>query len=512
MCARSLILVGLWVAAASVAIPAQAQTRYELTAPELNRTSQAILTESELRIVDQTGRQTVYLRDPTVDSNDGRFLAYRDNASGQIIRWPVTGRGPMQIGTASGGSVEFRTSRMQVQRLDGQPGQPILGGTAPRRILPPTPATPVTPPLSPVPDGVGGDLLAQVYRGSQAQPTLLRLGIRDERGQEWFLGHAGGRRLAMYPAGRTAEVDWFVVPAGRGYVRLQHQSGTDWLALAVGPGNALTIDPVSQDARQLWRVLRTTNGANGYWLESAFMPGYALNGTPGGAVALVPVGSGLGQIWLPLPPPAAPGFQPRWRTVSHELTPNAPLEPAQIDLFNSYAMPIVVLIGDRRTGAVRPVRIEPGAQVPVTFDRDAGASIVEVYETRSAGGVWSQQQLVTQIPPAPIYDLSVYEEFVQSIAIDRTGTSPNPIEDISVLPKSVGMILVPPGAALPARGRIDAYAEARAANNAGAVRRWDPKTFERPSPAQDPIQAALESVTRPAAPPPPPAAGTTKKF
>ncbi|MGN6545482.1 MAG: hypothetical protein ACTHK7_10580, partial [Aureliella sp.] len=134
MCARSLILLGLFAAAASVAIPAQAQTRYELTAPELNRTSQAILTESELRIVDQTGRQTVYLRDPTVDSNDGRFLAYRDNASGQIIRWPVTGSGRMEIATATGGPLEFRPSRMQVRRLDGQPGQPILGGTAPRPI------------------------------------------------------------------------------------------------------------------------------------------------------------------------------------------------------------------------------------------------------------------------------------------------------------------------------------------------------------------------------------------
>jgi hypothetical protein len=161
------------------------------------------------------------------------------------------------------------------------------------------------------------------------------------------------------------------------------------------------------------------------------------------------------------------------------------------------------------------VRIEPGAQVTYAFDRDAGAALVEVYETRSPGGVWNREQLVTQIPPATIYDVSVYEEFVQSIAIDRTGTSPNPIEDISVLPKSVGMVLLPPGAALPARGRFDAYAEAARAHNPGAVRRWDPKTFDRSSAAPDPIQAALQSVApaEPAlvAPPPPTPPATTDR-
>jgi hypothetical protein len=410
----------------------------------------------------------------------------------------------MEIGTARGGAVEFRTSRMTVRRLADEPrGQP-LGGTRPLPVAPPVlDAAPATA-------AVAGDLLSQVWQQRQAQPGMLRLAIRDDRGQQWYLGHAGGRRLAMYPSEQTAEVDWFVVPAGRGYVRLQHLNGGQWLALAVGRGNALAVERVTQDARQLWRVVRATQGAAGYWLESAFAPGLALSGTPGGTVALLPVGAGFSQVWLSAPAVVPPSYQPLWRTVNHQIQPNAALAPAQIDLFNSYVTPIVILVGDRRTNAVQVVRIAPGAQVTYSFDRDAGSSLVEVYETRSPGGAWNRQQLVTQIPPATLYDLSVYEEFIQSIAIDRTGTSPNPIEDISVLPKSVGLVLLPPGAALPARGRFDAYAEAKRAGNPGAVRRWDPKTFERPSAVPDPIEAALQSVAPrtappPTEPPPPPA-------
>ncbi len=118
-----------------------------------------------------------------------------------------------------------------------------------------------------------------------------------------------------------------------------------------------------------------------------------------------------------------------WRTVNHEVRANAPLPPAQIELVNSHSAARADL--DRRpTGSagLGEVRIEPNSRVLATFDRDAGATVVETYELRSPSGVWDRQQFVTQIPPTPIYDLSVYEEFLQSIAIDRTGTSPNQLK------------------------------------------------------------------------------------
>lgn len=508
MCARSMVLV--WLAFIAAAAPALAQTRYELRTPQLERSSLAIVTEGELRIIDPNGRETVYLRDPTVDAAGGTYLAYRNSAVGQVIRWPAAGRGPMQLGTVRGGALEFRTSQMEVVPRDDRVAPPMPRPA--QRPLPPAPPNevPLSPdpaPFSAVP--AAGDLFTQVWRGGQAEPGYLRLGVRDQRGQQWYLGHAGRRRLAMFPAGRTAQVDWFVVPAGRGYVRLQMHEGGDWLALAVTSRNTLALDYLAQDASQLWRVVRTNSGPAGFWLESAAMPGMAISGTPGGAVGLAPIGASWEQVWQTSLLPAAPA-EPLWRSISHEVTPNAPLPPAQIDLLNSHTMPIVVLVGHRRSQAVEPVRVDPGGLATHSFERDAGASIVEVYETRSPGGVWSRQQFVTPIPPAILYDLSVYEEFVQSIAIDRTGTSPNPIEDISVLPKSVGMILVPPGTALPARGRMDVYAQARAANNPGIVRRWDPRTFDRPS-TFDPIQEALQSVapaasssSPPLSPPPPP--------
>ncbi|MCC6508044.1 MAG: hypothetical protein IT423_02990, partial [Pirellulaceae bacterium] len=67
-----------------------AQTQFELGAPGLNRTSKATIAGRELRIVDQTGRETVYFREPGMDTADGQFTAYRSTALAQVIRWPTS--------------------------------------------------------------------------------------------------------------------------------------------------------------------------------------------------------------------------------------------------------------------------------------------------------------------------------------------------------------------------------------------------------------------------------------
>jgi len=141
---------------------------------------------------------------------------------------------------------------------------------------------------------------------------------------------------------------------------------------------------------------------------------------------------------------------------------------------------------------VQRIRLEPAGQVTVPFDRDAGATLVETYEIRGPSGVWDRQQYVTEIPPAAIYDLSVYEEILQSIAIDRTGTSPNPVEDVNYQPKSVGWLPLPAGTGLPDTGQIDVFAEAQAAKNPGAVRRMNPQSLEKPSRGADPLESILE--------------------
>ncbi len=479
---------------------ALAQTRFELTAPTLNRTSQATLSASELRVVDQQGRETRYTRNPALDSQDGRYQAYQEGAAGQVIRWPVANAGAMQIGIRAGNSYEFRTSQMQVVPIDA----PLGNNPQPRpnRVPPPDPGQPVLPPGA---NNVAGNIAGQagnssfftdVMRDQQPQPQVMRLAIRDDRGRDWFLGKSSNNRLAMQGAANPSVADWHIVPAGRGYVRVGQRLGNDWLAVAATPARGLTIQPLGQQAAQLWRVMQVGYGT-GYWLESAILPGYCLTGTVSGVVNLLPVNGSFGQIWLPQPVPVLPTYDPVWRTVSHEIKANPPLPPAQIELLNNHANALRILIADRRETRLREVRIEPNSRVVASFDRDAGATVVETYEFRTASGLWDRQQFVTQIPPTPIYDLSVYEEFLQSIAIDRTGTSPNPIEDVNYQPKSVGWLPLPPGTALPDRGQIDAYQDAKAANNPGAVRRFDPRSLEKPSTQPDPLKSILDSVTPP---------------
>ncbi len=489
---------------------ASSQSRFELTAPTVNRKSQATLSARELRIVDQEGRETRYARTPALDSADGRFFAYQDGAAGQVIRWPVANSGSMQIGTSVGGVVEYRTSQMQIVALDapGNNRNPINGNARPNQPPPlPGPAgAPVLPPnvnndrMDPnQPGGARNDLnfFADILRDQQPQPQIMRLAIRDDRGRDWFLGKSNNNRLAMHGAANPAVADWHIVPAGRGYVRVGQRVGGSWLALAATPNRGLTFEPIGQQAAQLWRVMQSGIGG-GYWLESAILPGYALTGAVSGAVNLLPVNGGFGQVWVPQPVIVTPEYEPLWRTVSHEVRANPPLPPAQIELVNSHTAALRILIGDRRVARPREVRIEPNSRVVVPFDRDAGATVVETYELRTASGLWDRQQFVTQIPPTPIYDLSVYEEFLQSIAIDRTGTSPNPIEDVNYQPKSIGWLPLPPGNALPSRGQIDAFEDAKAANNPGAVRRFDPRSLEKNGGAQpDPLKAILEGVTPP---------------
>ncbi len=477
---------------------AATQTRFELTAPGLNRTSRATLSQRELSVIDQEGRETRYTRNPALDSADGRFLAYQEGPRGQVIRWPMVNSGAMQIGTSVGGTYEFRTSQMQIVAIDAPPGG---DNRRPRPPAPPTP--PVLPPGSNgnglgggLPADVAGDaqFFADIMRDRQPQPQIMRLAIRDDRGRDWFLGKSNNNRLAMHGAANPAVADWHIVPAGRGYVRVGQRLNNDWLALAATPARGLTFEPIGQQASQLWRVVQTGVGS-GYWLESAILPGYALTGAVSGSVNLLPVNGGYGQVWVPQPVVITPSYEPMWRTVNHEVRPNPPLPPAQIELVNSHSSALRILIGDRRIARPREVRVEPGSRVVASFDRDAGATVVETYELRSPSGLWDQQQFVTQIPPSPIYDLSVYEEFLQSIAIDRTGTSPNPIEDVNYQPKSIGWLPLPPGSALPARGQIDAYEDAKAANNPGAVRRFDPRSLEKPNTQPDPLKSILDGVT-----------------
>ena len=183
----------------------------------------------------------------------------------------------------------------------------------------------------------------------------------------------------------------------------------------------------------------------------------------------------------------------------HQVVPNPPLSPTTARITNSHSDTLIVLVADRRKPQqLQRIRIPSRGSERVQLDRDAGATLVETVETMDAFGNWQQRQFKTPIPPSVLYDMSVYEEFLQSIAIDRTGKSPNPIEDINYQPRGVGFFIVPPGDNLPSLADIDAYRIADDAQNPFAVRKLSQRELERNSaaPATDPLKDLLKKFQK----------------
>ena len=185
--------------------------------------------------------------------------------------------------------------------------------------------------------------------------------------------------------------------------------------------------------------------------------------------------------------------------MQHQLVANRPLRTATAKLTNSHSDTLLVLVADRRhSQSIQKLRIPARGSEVIQLERDPGGTIVETVETLDAFGNWNQQQFNTPIPPSVLYDISVYEEFLQSIAIDRTGKSPNPIEDINYQPRSIGFFLVPPGNELPEVAEIDAYRIAEDSQNPGAVRRLNSRDLQKANavPATDPLKDLLNKFQK----------------
>ena len=324
---------------------------------------------------------------------------------------------------------------------------------------------------------------------------MVRLGGVDAAGRRRFVSH--DRRLNLSAASGSRGSDWLVTPVGGGFVRLQTQQNGQLLSLMGYKQGRLALSPPNQDARQFWKVSsapRRRESAQVFALESVAFPGRCVAFNSAGNLIMQPMTFAANQVWLPYVAPPLPTVQPMWRSVRSEIVPNAQLPPAQIDLVNSHRYALVLALADsRKAGGFQQLRVEPGQSLTVELERDTGATLIEVVEIRSATGVWDRQEFRTEIPPGAFYDLSVYEEHLQSIAIDATGKSPNPIEDVNYVPKSVGWFALPAGRDLPDRGSIDVYPRAMDAMNPGAVRRLDPKQFDKPA-ARDQLEKILDKI------------------
>jgi len=102
-------------------LPASHQTatapeRFELSVPNNpGLASTAEFQDGWLTITDNRGQQTLYERHPESDSRDRRFLGYFSRQANQILQWPATGRGNMNL--FSQATQTWRKSKQLIRSL-----------------------------------------------------------------------------------------------------------------------------------------------------------------------------------------------------------------------------------------------------------------------------------------------------------------------------------------------------------------------------------------------------------
>lgn len=493
------------------------QERFQLKAPELGIYSDAELTRERLSVRDNQGAVTEYLRERTFDSSDGLWRGYFNASLGQVIRWPLTNAGNMMIGTVRGQQVTYRHSQMAVYATASPPGgMPTQPAEEITEVLPPPNGNrgeqnqresyrPVLPPIGLAPteqlqEALGSesklsDYFSRILTAEAAQlpePRQIRLVHFDSQRRAFELRHDSQLNLNCQPFDSRSSFSWWILPAHGNYLRIASYSNGRLSALATSQGKRLSLQPRSNSANQLWFIHQIPGQANTFVLQNAIYPGLCISNTNGNIPVLAPIGFGATQAWLPiLPMPNINPF-PIWKNVQTTVRTNPPLPPAKVELVNSHREPLIVILGNNQSAeSPEPFKISVGARRLLELPRDAGATLEEVYEVRSFNGQWQRVQTSTTIPPSQTYDVSVYVEHLQSIAIDRTGKSPNPIEDINYAAKSVGWFALPSGAALPDSSQIDLYSKAKSANNPGAVRRLVLEDETPPSQA-DPLRSILQ--------------------
>lgn len=151
------------------------------------------------------------------------------------------------------------------------------------------------------------------------------------------------------------------------------------------------------------------------------------------------------------------------------IVPRDPLPPVTIKLLNTASREIRVTVIDRvQADQAKRIRIAPGTTAPLLVQRDAGADRVRRVLTFAPDGSQITREFSTPIEPAPRYELIVHEWRLQSVAIDRTGKSPNVIEDTQFQGRGLGRFELPPGDQLTG-GSMDVVRVALQAGNQGAV-------------------------------------------
>jgi hypothetical protein len=493
----------LWLACLIIACetyaPCIAQEFFTLKVPGTPTESSARISAEELVVRDNSGQTTLYSRLRRYDTPDGQFIGYGSRQAQRVILWPTSNQGNMRIGTLRNGQIEFAPSQMAVFAID-----PASASKFPQGVWNPSnPAgrnSPGNNPWNPT-DAAAGDVSKTVLlsAGDAANRLFMQA---NRQGQLQLVPNA--------PQVNDAQGAWMITPVGGDMVRIQQSVGNQWLALSAdsqqggnfgngvlaqrGHRSQVRLMGINNSIAQCWR-LQQFNG--GYCFESVLVPGCGLTCVPNNGLWLQPILYSPWQIWWPQQPTFALP-QPGYRVVSEQVIPNASLPPVSLRIANTHSDALMVLLADRRNpAAAKKLRIPQGGSETVELQRDSGSTILQTVEWLDGFGNWDRREIQIPVPPVVLYDVSVYEEFIQSIAIDATGKSPNVIEDINYQPRSVGFLLLPPGDQLQDNSVIDVYRAAADSQNPGAVRRLAPSDYNRSSSQaapKDPLKDLLEQI------------------
>ena len=256
-----------------------------------------------------------------------------------------------------------------------------------------------------------------------------------------YLGYVDARskRVIRFPASGTGPLQWADLTA----VQPKFQSTTSRVRpLPNSPG----LPPRSRHVQIPW--------------------------TPG-SVPIIPHNPALYPYPLYHSPYATYGFGrfpfPRSFLVDTRIVPDPPLSPVEVKLRNGGTRDIQVdLIDLKQPNRTQSMRIKPQTHAAIRLQRDSHATQIDTYQSVSYFGELQTHVRERRIIPPIRYEVEVREWTLQSIAVDRTGKSPNPIEDVNYQGRGLGKFALPPGESL-ASGTIDAYANAVNSNNPGLV-------------------------------------------
>jgi hypothetical protein len=344
-----------------------------------------------------------------------------------------------------------------------------------------------------------------------------RFEIVDQSGRVTAIAELGRGRLAVLERGSTERIEYIreVRYDSRdnrywGFIDLQHNRALRFPSSGQGPMFAADLNELVPQFRQTVRTVRPLGIASNpnypqpiapheidYGLVNPFDPygRYSSGYVP--SVSLPPYGVSPGYGQYPgysnsiYPPPVSRAQSIR---LESRIVANPPLEPVSVDFANTSNRDLQVAIVDLATSSqAENFRIRPGERRSVVLQRDSGGQRVETYRTVDAYGFSATKQITTPVPPAVLYEVVVHEWAMQSIAIDRTGKSPNAIEDVNYQGRGIGRFPLPAGEALRPT-TIDVLRVAKTASNPGEVAPLVPEDASVAPPSDEPLERALKDI------------------